>query len=396
MIGRVIAALLSKLLGRLPIGWLQLVHNRARLAAAVAGIAFANILVFVQLGIMMAMNTTILVPYTMFNADIMISAADSNTLFDGSNVPRQRGFEALGVSGVADMTPLFVGNIDWKKEDGSSTNLQVMASDPSRGSFVAETVRQEIANLLLIDTALLDENTRGANKERLQQITSSNPLVFEANNRTLTVPGTINVGGGFSADGYVYTSDQTFLRLFGKRSAGAPNHILLKTEVGADLERVLADLKQVLPADKVQVRSLAQAASADQVYQTTERPTGLIFGFGVLMGVIVGLVIVYQLLSTDVADHLKEYATFKAMGYKQSFFLGIVFEEAVILALLGFIPGALIASGLYQFLNQMTGLPILMDGARLLTVFLGTIASCAISGAIATRRLAGADPADLF
>lgn len=111
---------------------------------------------------------------------------------------------------------------------------------------------------------------------------------------------------------------------------------------------------------------------------------------------IVGLVIVYQLLSTDVADHLKEYATFKAMGYGQSFFMGIIFEEAMILAIFGFVPGFIIASILYQILNSVTGLPVLMDVARPVAVFLGTIASCSISGAIATRRLASADPAELF
>ena len=54
---------------------------------------------------------------------------------------------------------------------------------------------------------------------------------------------------------------------------------------------------------------------------------------------LVGLVIVYQVLSTDVADHLREYATFKAMGYPHRFFLGIVFEEALILGVIGFVPG---------------------------------------------------------
>jgi putative ABC transport system permease protein len=65
----------------------------------------------------------------------------------------------------------------------------------------------------------------------------------------------------------------------------------------------------------------------------------VIFGFGVLIGVLVGLVIVYQVLSADVADHMREYATFKAMGYGPRFFLGIVLEEALVLGVLGFLPG---------------------------------------------------------
>ena len=106
--------------------------------------------------------------------------------------------------------------------------------------------------------------------------------------------------------------------------------------------------------------------------------------------------IVYQVLSTDVADHLKEYATFKAMGYEHRFFLGIVLEEAGILAVFGFIPGFIVSMGLYAGLSAVTSLPVYMDGTRPFMVFFGTLAACALSGAIATRRLAAADPADLF
>jgi putative ABC transport system permease protein len=107
-------------------------------------------------------------------------------------------------------------------------------------------------------------------------------------------------------------------------------------------------------------------------------------------------VIVYQVLATDVSDHLKEYATFKAMGYDQGFFLGIVFEEALILAIFGFIPGVILSTLLYFGLASATGLPVEMDIGRAISVFFGTLIACSISGAIATRRLAGADPADLF
>ncbi|MEO1540153.1 MAG: FtsX-like permease family protein, partial [Pseudomonadota bacterium] len=92
----------------------------------------------------------------------------------------------------------------------------------------------------------------------------------------------------------------------------------------------------------------------------------------------------------------REYATFKAMGYGQSFFMGIVFEEAIILALLGFMPGIAISLAFYVGLSSATGLPIAMDAATALAVFVGTLVACSVSGAVATRRLARADPADLF
>ena len=109
-------------------------------------------------------------------------------------------------------------------------------------------------------------------------------------------------------------------------------------------------------------------------------PLAFIFGFGVFMGILVGLVIVYQVLSTDVADHLREYATFKAMGYDHPFFLGVVFEEALVLAFFGFIPGFIASLGLYSALVTVTGLPVIMEPSTAILVFFGTLAACSISG----------------
>jgi putative ABC transport system permease protein len=127
-----------------------------------------------------------------------------------------------------------------------------------------------------------------------------------------------------------------------------------------------------------------------------QRPVGLVFGFGVVIGILVGIIIVYQVLSTDVAEHLKEYATFKAIGYSQRFFLGIVFEEALILAILGFVPGLLVSFLLYIVVAAVTGLPLAMTVARAVFVLVGTLGMCALSGTLATRKLARANPADLF
>jgi putative ABC transport system permease protein len=207
---------------------------------------------------------------------------------------------------------------------------------------------------------------------------------------------TFEIGGGFSADGYLVTSDQTFLRLFPQRVAGAPNHILVSMAPGADVRPTIERLRAVLPAYDSSVRTVAEAFDKDQAFQTTQRPVGLVFGFGIVIGVLVGIIIVYQVLSTDVAEHLKEYATFKAIGYSQRFFLGIVFEEALILAVLGFIPGFVVSLGLYAVVATVTGLPLAMTGARAVFVLLGVLGMCTLSGAIATRKLARANPADLF
>ncbi|MGB0960244.1 MAG: FtsX-like permease family protein [Halocynthiibacter sp.] len=388
--------LLTKLLGRLPIGWLQLIHNKGRLAAAVAGVAFANLLVFVQLGILGAMNGSIVAAYDLFDADIMLSAADSDTLTSGSNIPRARMFEALGVPGVSNGTPLYIGNMEWVTDEGDTIMFQSFALDLAADTFTISEVGAQLENLQIEDSMLIDTFARGLPEGALKTVSPQTPFVFEASGRTLRAMGTLSMGGSFAADGTAFVSDQTFMRLFGQRSAGAPNHILLKVNDGVSVETVIARLKEVLPTEEVQIRTYQQAKADDLSYQTTEKPTGIIFGFGVLIGVLVGIVIVYQILSTDVADHLKEYATFKAMGFGQGFFTGIVFEEAIVLAIFGFIPGLLASMAFYAALAAATGLPMVMDSSRALSVFAGTVVACAISGTIATRRLAGADPADLF
>jgi putative ABC transport system permease protein len=388
--------LLTYLFGRLPIGWLQLAHNKARLIAAVAGVAFANLLVFMQLGILGALNGSTVAPYTMLNADIIISSEDGNTLTDSGNVARARMFQALGVPGVASAAPLFIGNLPFSMADGTSVSLLAFGMDTSRPSFTSSVIVDSLGELEIENTALLDTQTRGVPASAYEGLLLGQPFTFEANSQTLTAIGTLEVGGGFLADGTLVLSDQTFLRFFERRTSGAPSHILIKVNDNVSLDRVVKRIEAVLPSESVKVQTLEDAAKADLAFMSSERPTGIIFGFGVLIGIIVGIVIVYQVLSSDVADHLREYATFKAMGYGQSFFLGIVFEEAIVLAIFGFIPGFIVSLGLYAGLSSVTSLPVAMDASRAILVFFGTLLACTISGAIATRRLAGADPADLF
>lgn len=388
--------LLTRLFGRLPIGWLQLSHNKGRLFAAVSGVAFANLLVFMQLGIMGAMSTSTAAPYKIINADIILSSTEGNTLTDSEHIAAVRMYQALGVAGVVAASPLYIGNLSFTLDDGPSVSLLTFGVDSAMTGFVAPAVAPLLSQLMLENTAIVDEGTRGLPDTIIENLMAGGTFSFEASGETMMAIGTMNVGGGFLADGMMITSDQTFLRFFPSRSSAAPDHILLSVADGVSVDTVAARLRAVMPATSVRVQTALESRDADQAFMATQRPTGIIFGFGVFMGILVGLVIVYQVLSTDVADHLREYATFKAMGYGQKFFLGIIFEEAIVLAIFGFIPGFLASMGLYATLVAVTSLPVGMEVSRAVLVFVGTLAACTLSGAIATRRLASADPADLF
>lgn len=387
--------LLQRLMGRLPIGWLQLTHKRGRFAAALAGVAFANVLVFVQLGLMNSMAAATLKPYEFFQADIMISASDANALAEGGNVARQWLLQALADPDVVEGMGLFVGNVPWDR-GGNTISFTTFGIDPSQPGFVAQDVSEGLHLLEVQDAVILDRLARGLPAEEAAGIRPQTPLRFEAQDRTLSAMGTFAGGGGFGGDGFMLTSDQTFLSLFPSRSSAAPDHILLRLRPGTDVAATVTRLRALISDQSLRIRSYEDAAQEDLTYQQTQRPTGVIFGFGVLIGVLVGLVIVYQVLSADVADHLREYATFKAMGYGPRFFLGIVIEEALVLGLFGFVPGVLIGAGILALMGAVTTLPLGMTPDMAVTVFVGTVVFSALSGVIATRRLAAADPADLF
>lgn len=387
--------LLQALFGRLPIGWLQLTHNPTRFAAALAGVAFANVLVFVQLGIMNAMGTATLKPYTFFQADLMISAGDANALSEGGNVARQWLLQAMADPDVADGVGLFVGNVPWDRGD-KDISLTTFGVDPAKPGFMVPDIAADLGLLEVQDAALLDRLARGIGKEEAAAIRPQTPLSFETQGRTVTAYASFTGGGGFGGDGYMLVSDQTFLSLFPARTSTAPDHILLALRPGAAPAAAIARLKALISDPSLRIRSFAEAGQEDLRYQQTRRPTGIIFGFGVLIGVLVGLVIVYQVLSTDVADHLREYATFKAMGYGPRFFLGIVLEEALVLGLFGFVPGLIVGTTILTVMGKITTLPLAMTPAMAIGVFLGTLLFSSLSGTIATRRLAAADPADLF
>ncbi|MCM2450251.1 ABC transporter permease DevC [Agrobacterium vitis] len=386
--------LLHVILGRLPIGWLQLTHNRARLIAAVAGIAFANLLVFVQLGVVASMNGVVQMSYSPFRADIMVSP-ESPTLFTGTLLPRRIMYLLLADPDVSDAALLYLDNLEWKRPNGVSMMLTVYGMAPEAAGFASQTVAPQLATLALQDRVLLDDQIRNVDPS-LRQASPDKPMTFEINGHTVSVIGNFKLGSGFGSDGALFVSDQTFLNLSPQRTMGTPSHILVDVKPGEDPATIAARLNGRLSSEHVQVRTMAQAIAADVNYMNTQVPMGIIFGIGVFIGIFVGLVIVYQVLATDVAAHLKEYATFKAMGYPHRFLLGVVFEEALIIAFMGFVPGVALGTGIYSLMAAATDLPLGMTVGRAVAVFLGTFAACSISGALATLRLRGADPAELF
>jgi putative ABC transport system permease protein len=186
-----------------------------------------------------------------------------------------------------------------------------------------------------------------------------------------------------------------FSRLFDGSSLDNVNLGLIRLKPNADPDATARSLQRLLPAD-VRVLTRAQLETQEQKYWAQETPAGLVFGLGVMLAVVVGMVILYQVLATDVTKHLPEYATLKALGYRDRFLRHVVLLKALVLVLVAYLPAFGLAVGLYALIRAAANLPVNMSlergaGVLLLTVIMG----CA-TGLSSLRRLRAANPADLF
>lgn len=381
---------------RTPLGWLQLNHEKGRLLVALSGIAFADILMFMQLGFQNALYDSNTRLSRALQTDLVLLSPQARNMQSLSTFSRRRLYQAMDIPGVKSAEAFYANTIVWKNpQTRKETTIQVIGFNPNHSAVNLPEVNQQLDKLKLPDTVLFDRGSRGAYQETIAKIEQQQTVTTEIERRTITLAGLFKLGASFGADGSLMTSDQNFLLMYPRRESASISLGLVYLNPGVDPQQVAATMRQHLP-DDVRVYTHAEFIKFEEDYWKRSSPIGFIFGLGTAMAFVVGVVIVYQVLSTDVNSHLKEYATFKAMGYDNLYLLTVVFEEAVILAFLGFIPGAILPLGLYAMAAKATALPISMTVFRAILVLILTLIMCGLSGAIATRKLQSADPADMF
>ncbi|MGK7953399.1 MAG: ABC transporter permease DevC [Xenococcaceae cyanobacterium] len=386
----------KSLKNRTPLGWLQLKHDKFRLLTALSGIAFADILIFMQLGFMNALYTTNTQYARKIKGDVILTSTQATNFTKPYTFPRRRLYQAMDVPGVESAEPIYIGSLSWRNpQNREKTSMTVIGFNPDKPAFDLPEVNRQLDKVKIPDTVLFDKASRGEYDEVIAQIERGKTITTEIERTTVTIGGLFEVGASFQDDGALITSDQNFMRLFPRKKPGLVSIGVINLKEGTDAERVRTHLNAYL-AEDVKAYTYEEYVEGEVTYIQNSTAIGFVFTLGTMMGFIVGIVIVYQVLSTDVNDHMGEYATFKAMGYKNSYLLGVVFEEAIILSIIGFVPSVAIAAGLYQLTAAATALPIFLPVSRAVNVLIITVVMCGISGAIATRKLQSADPADIF
>lgn len=384
------------MLPAIPLAWLQLTREKLRLLVAVAGVAFAVILIFMQLGFRGALFESSTRLHQALAGDLFLISPQFDFIAQPKNFSRRRLLQARSFSGVQAVSPVYLGLLPWKNpENGKTRTIFITGIDPSDDVVDLPGVRDQLEIIRRRDVVLFDRSGRPEFGAIAASVEAGQTVGTEVGNRRITVGGLFEFGTSFGVDATLLTSETNFLRLFPQRSSGLIDIGVVRLQPGANVIATRDAMRAAFPND-VLVLTRDEYIAREQAYWDNSTPIGYVFTFGVIMGLVVGAIIVYQILFADVSDHLAEYATLKAMGYPDRYLFGVVFQEAIILAVLGYVPGILITVALYRIAGDATKLPVQMTGALAVFVFLLAVAMCCVSGAIALRKIRSADPAEIF
>src|SRR5262245_8417891 len=313
---------------RLPVAWLQLSREPLRLLVGLAGVAFAVILVFMQLGFRSAMYESATRYHRSLDYDLVLLSPKTPFIGIPEAFTRRRLYQVLGDGGVASVSAVYIQQAYWRNPwQRGVRNIVVVGIDPTRRAFLLGDVQQQLAQISRSDVVLFDARSRPEFGPVAEQLVGGRSVSAEVNDRRLSVGGLFSLGTSFGIDGTLVTSDLNFRRVFPDRAAGAIDLGLIQLAPGADPTAVQRRLERALERD-VLVLTRAEFIEREIRYWGSTTPIGYVFGFGAIMGLIVGAVIVYQILFADVSQHLREYATLKAMGYSNRFLSNVVLQEA--------------------------------------------------------------------
>jgi putative ABC transport system permease protein len=367
------------------------------MVASIAGITFAVLLMFMEFGFLNAMYDSHTEILRLFNADLILVNRLSYSISVNSSLSRRRLYQALSIRGVENAFPLYMENRAFRlqsPDDRRRHIIRVIAYDLHNPVLKELPAAKDRDALGMPDTALIDLKSKKF---------FGNPtpgIECELTKQRIRIVGTFSLGTDFINDGNLIMSADNFARLFPP--------LLVQGEVRKQVQAVLVqvspdyaasqvktNLQDSLPEDTA-VYTKSEIIEKEKLFWKASTSVGYVFWLATLMGFSVGVVVCYQILYTGVVDHLPQFGTLKAMGFKDSYLIGSVLRQAFMLAALGFVPGLLGSLVLYRWIEILTGLPMRLAAARVLLVLVLTVAMCVLSGIIAVRRAITADPAEVF
>ncbi len=372
------------------IAWRILTDQKGRTALATSGIFIAILLVFIELGFFVAVPQGGLLIYDHMRFDLLLTSDKYLFQAQSGQFARARLDEARKVAEVAQVTPVYLGGGKWQDTGGGlKLDVALLAIDPAGGAFDVPDIERQRGVLERPDTVLVDSATRSL----------FGPLepgrVVEIAGHKVTIGGQFVLGTGFLGLGVAVVSEANFFRIFPQRPHDTVNYGFVTLKPGADPDDAAKKLRAALPAG-TRVFTRPELVAHEVTYWTTRTGTGLIFGSGLVVSFVVGIMVLYQTLATQITRQLPQFATLKAIGYTNRYLNAIVMIESFLVMLVAFVPALGAALLVYAQVRRETLLPLSLSSSELGIVFAITLLMAAISAFLSLSGLRRADPAEVF
>jgi len=384
-----------------PLAWKNLTSSPSKCLLAATGVGFAVVLMFMQIGFRNALLDSNVQIFQLFDADLIVISRARYSVTTEQRFPRHLLEQATAQTGIRSSCSVYVerGTASIQVEGERARPVRIIAMQLAEDFFAEHELFQRLSDADKRNAALVDRRSKseygfGTTSETLEE------QHVELNKKEVSLVGLFTLGTDFAHDGTILMSERMLPTYFPWRSrSGNPLDVvdigLLQAEDGANLLE-LRERIQALSPKQIQVYLTQDLIKQELRFWSRNTPIGIIFGIGTIMGLVVGAIICYQIQFTDISEHMPEFATLKAMGYRPSYFWSLILCQSLYLACLGFAPGALVSWGLYWLLADFSGLIMRMTIDRVGFVWLLTVGMCVVSGVLAIRKLFRADPASLF
>lgn len=369
------------------LAWRNLIHDRIRLAVTVTGIVFAVVLIVVELGLFIGFATTTSNLIDNSGADIWITARNVPFIEQGTPFSERKLSTVLATPGVANASKYVIRFAEWKRPDGGNESVAVVGFDlQTRLGAPWNVVNGNIDDLRQPDSVFIDEIYR----PRLGDPHVGD--VVEIQGRRARIAGYTRGILSFTVTPYVFTrfkaaQDYTVLR------EDETVYLLVKAEPGVDVEALRQRLAARLPS--VDILTAEEFSQRTRMFWMFTTGAGLAVLLAAVLGLVVGVVIVAQTIYATTMDHIREYATLKAMGADNWYLYKVIVQQAVISALLGYPLGITIALLVIRATKE-SGAAILLPPAMVAGMLGVTLVMCVSAAMFSIRKMTRLDPAMVF
>lgn len=369
------------------LAWRNLVHDKVRLLVTVTGVVFAVVLIVVQFGLFLGFTTTTSGLIDHSRADLWITAARVPYIEMGVPYSERKLSTVLATPGVAGATKYIVRFSQWQRRDGRQESVQVVGFDPDQPLGAPwNVVEGRVGDLKLADNVFVDE----LYKEKLG--VSRVGDVFEIRGRRARVAGFTRGIRSFTTSPYVFTSFKN-----AQDYAGIAEDQTVFVLVATDPAARVDDVRRSLLANvrEVDVLTTAEFSRMTRFYWMFTTGAGVAVLLAALLGLVVGVVVVAQTIYATTMDHLPEYGTLKAMGATNGYLYGVIIQQAVISALVGYTL-AMVVSWFVVRGSVKGGAAILLPLPVAIGMLGLTIVMCTGAALVSINKVTRLDPATVF